>query len=137
MIYKLLTSLRTTIATDIVTALSAGAGAPTIEIYTTPQPANPATAITTQTLLGILTCSDPVGTVTSGVLTFDPITDEPTAAADGTAVWARLKDGDGLALIDVDITNLAGDGALKMNSTTVITGGPIQISSFSISVGGN
>jgi hypothetical protein len=136
MIYKFLTALRTAIGQEIIDQLSAGAGAPTIQIYTAPQPAGPATAISTQTLLGTLTCSDPVGTVTSGVITFGAITQDSSADNTGTAAWARLKDGDGNAIMDIDVTVTAGSGALKLNTVDIIAGGPIAITSFAITVGG-
>ena len=73
-------------ATDLHTALNAGSGAATIKFYTGTKPAGPDTAITSQTLLGTLTCSDPAGSVSGRVLTFGAITNDTAADADGTAV---------------------------------------------------
>ena len=84
--------------------LNLGSGAATIKLYTGTKPAGPDTAITSQTLLGTLTCSDPAGTVATRTLTFDTITADSSADATGTATWARLADSAGVAVIDIVIT---------------------------------
>jgi len=43
--------------------INAGTGPGTIKVYTGTKPAGPATAVTTQVLLGTLTLSDPAGSV--------------------------------------------------------------------------
>lgn len=35
-----------------------------------------------------------------------------------------------------DVTNNAGTGAVKMNTTTIVAGGPIRITSASCTIGG-
>lgn len=120
-------------ATDLHTALNAGSGAATIKFYTGTKPAGPDTAITSQTLLGTLTCSDPAGSVSGRVLTFGAITNDTAADADGTAAWARLLDSDGVAVLDVSV-GLSGSGAdIIMNNTTFVSGvGPISITSLTV-----
>jgi len=123
-------------ANDMLAALLAkldnGAGNCTINFYTGAMPATPATAITTQTLLGTATCSDPVGSVATNALTFGTITQDSSADASGTAAWARLVDPSGTARLDCDVTGLAGTGAIKLNTTTIVAGGPIAVSSLII-----
>lgn len=135
-IMKLSTADRTAIAAAILAQLDAEAGPAYIEIYDGTQPASVATAVTTQVKLGTLTCSDPAGVAASGALTFDPITQDSSADASGTATWARIKDAIGTAHIDLDVTVNAGTGSLKLNTTSIVAGGPIGINSLVITIGG-
>lgn len=132
MALTLRTTLRTTLATAIRDDLDSGAGAALIKVYTGTKPAGPDTAITSQVLLGTLTCSDPCGSVSSGVLTFSAITQDAAADATGTATWARITESGGAAIADVSITTSGGGGDLIMNTVTVVTGGPISCSSLTI-----
>lgn len=132
---KLATSTRTAIAAALLADFDAGATACTIKFYTGAQPANVATAAT-GTLLGTLTCSDPLGTAAAGALTFGAITQDSAADASGTVGYARLFDGDGNAKGDYSV-GIAGSGAdIILNTLTIVAGGPILISSFVITVGG-
>lgn len=123
------------LADVLIAALDAGSGAAYARFYTGTMPATPATAITTQTLLGTMTCSDPCATRAGGVITFDAITQDSAADASGTATWARLFDSAGNAKIDLDVTDDAGTGAIKLNTTTIVAGGPIQLNSLVITIG--
>ncbi len=134
-ILRLVTALQTACITPILTAIDAGSGAGTIEIYDGTIPATPATAVTTQTKLGTLTFSDPAGSVTSGVLTASAITQDSSADATGTATWARIKDSTGATVGDIDITGTGGGGLLQFNTVNIVSGGPILITSFVLSVG--
>lgn len=131
-IITLSAAAKNAVLTTINDALNAGAGGATIKIYAGTKPAGPDVAITTQTLLGTLTCSDPAGAVDSGTLTFGAIAQDTAADATGTATWARLADSDGVAAIDIDVTTTGGGGFLQLNTTSIVIGGPILISSFII-----
>jgi hypothetical protein len=133
--FKLAATAANSIASDLLASIDTGSAAATIEIYTGTVPTNVETAVGAQVLLGTLTCSDPVGTVTGRVLTFGAITMDSAADASGTAAWARIYDGNGDAVIDVDVTNTAGTGAIKLNTVTIVAGGPILLNSFTITVG--
>ncbi len=135
-IIKLLEADRTSLANNLKDLWDSGSGPCTLEFYTAPQPAGPATAVTSQIKLGTLTCSDPVGSAASGVLTFASISPDSSADADGTATWCRLKDGDGVARADFDVTNTSGNGYVKLNTTVILTGGPILVTSFLVTIGG-
>ena len=110
-----------------------GAGNPaTIDIYTGTKPARPNVAITTQTKLGTVTCSDDCGTVSTindvPTLTFNTITSDETADASGVAAWGRAKSGEAtpVAVFDFDISTVGGSGFGQMNNTNVVIGGPIS-----------
>lgn len=127
-------AVKNSILTPIRDAIDAGAGAGTVKIYTGTIPATADTAITSQVLLGTLTFADPCGTVSAGVLTMNAITQDSSADATGTASWARIADSTGAAVKDIDVTTTGGGGALQMNTTNIVTAGPILISSFAVSV---
>jgi hypothetical protein len=111
--------------------MDAGSGASTLKFYTGTQPAGPDTAVSTQTLLGTLTFTDPAApSASSKTLTFSTITQDSSADATGTATWARVLDSDGNAIFDCDVGE-SGDGAtITLNSKSIVSGGPISISSF-------
>lgn len=114
--------------------LDGGSGPATVKFYTTPMPATTADAITTQTLLGTLTCSDPSGTVASKKLTFSAITADASADANGVAAWARIADSDGVVVADVDVSTVGGSGVIQLNTTNVVINGPIGLTAFEFSL---
>src|SRR5574337_1908078 len=132
MALTLRTTLRTTLATAIRDDIDSGTGAGLIKVYTGTKPAGPDTAITSQTLLGTLTCSDPCGSVTSGVLTFSSITQDSSADATGTASWVRIADSSGTAVVDLAVGTSGSD--INFNTTSIVSGGPISISSLTITM---
>lgn len=117
----------------IRTRLNAGGeGNPaTIAIYTATKPSRPDVAITTQTLLGTVTCSDDCGVVSVvdnvPTLTFNAITSDALADNSGVAAWGRASSGGGsaAAVFDFDISTTGGTGFGQMNTTVVAAGGPI------------
>lgn len=122
--------------TQILNRLQAGSavGAAYIRFYTGTKPAKPDTAITTQTLLGTVTCQPSVGAVADRALTFGPITQDNEADAGGTATWCRFFNRDNVAIVDGDVTNTSGNGFAKLNTTTIVVGGPILVNSCVITL---
>lgn len=125
-------TLKNTILTAIRDALDAGSTPGLIKIYSGTKPADAETAITTQVLLATLTLSDPCGTVSTGVLTFATITSDSAADATGTATWARLTNSAGVAVVDVDVSNTAGNGFIRLNTVSIVAGGSVSITSAQI-----
>lgn len=121
----LATALRSTRATDIATAIDAGAGAGLLRIY---DGVRPSTGGTATTLLAELTLSDPCGSVTSGVLTFSAITQDSSANATGTATWFRIVTSAGAFVLDGSVGTSGAD--LNLISTSVTTGQPVQVASL-------
>ena len=136
MILRFAPALRGDIADLIISYLDAGAGPAIIEFYTGAIPAALGDTLTDQVKLGTLTCSDPAATQTAGVITFGTITQDSAADASGTAAWAYIKDSTGAIVHAVDVTDNAGDGFIKVNTTTIVAGGPIAITSITLTVGG-
>lgn len=123
----------------IRTRLNAGgAGNPaTIDIYTGTKPTRPNVAVTTQVLLGTVTCADDCGTVSTindvPTLTFAAITSDSAADNSGVAAWGRAScGGPPAAVIDFDITTTGGGGFGQMNTTNVVKDGPISAPSVVI-----
>ena len=128
------TNVRTSILMQILDAIDVGAGPGTIEVYTGSQPES-ANDAATGTLLGTLTFSYPCGTVAAGgPLTASAITQDSSADASGTAGWARIADSAGNTVMDINVSATGGAGALQLNTTTIVAGGPIQVTSFVVSV---
>ncbi len=129
---RIAASVRNSMLTQMLNAIDAGPAAGTIKIYTGTQPANGDAALSGNTLLGTLTYSDPNGSVAAGTLTFNAITQDTSADASGTATWARIQDSTGANVFDCDVGT--SGATINLNTTTIVAGGPIQISSGSISI---
>lgn len=113
-------------ATALNTAVGTSA---VIQIRSGTQPAN-ADATATGTLLASLTCSSSAfGAVSNGVLTLNAVT-QANAVATGTAGWARVLTSGGTAIIDLDVNTTAA--SVIMNTTSIVNGGPVQITSGTI-----
>ncbi len=131
---RLVTAVKNSALDVIKTAIDAGSGAGTINVYSGTQPTAPSDAITSQVLLGTLTFSDPCGSSSAGVLTFSTITQDSSADATGTATWARIKDSTGSVVFDCDVGTTGGGATIQFNTTNFVITGPILISSFTISI---
>ena len=119
------TTLRTTRATDIVTALGANAK---IKFYNGTQPATGGTATT---LLGTLIGgASVIGTVTSGVLTFGAVTQTNSSHVSGTPTWVRFTTSADVFVADINI----GAGGMTFTGT-IATGVDITLGASTITEG--
>ena len=132
MALRLSTAARNAACNAIVDLLDAGTGAGTLAIRTGAQPTNVGDA-DTGTLLGTLTWSDPAfGNASTGVATASAVTSDTSADASGTAGHFRAKDSD--ANICWDGTCGQGSGDLSFDNSTIVAGGVIAVSSFTVTV---
>ena len=130
---RILTATRNAMLDQINTSLNAGAGAATIKIYSGTQPADASTALSGNTLLATLTCTDPAAPAASGgVLTFSAITQDASADATGTATFARVADSNAATVFDCDVNTSAA--TLIINTTSIVAGGPVSITSFTLTI---
>jgi len=127
-------ALSTTFANGVKTAVDGGSSGGTIKFYTGSMPADTTVGITSQTLLGTCTCSDPCGTESGGTLTFSAITQDSSADASGTATWVRIHDSSGTVVCDLDVSVVGGGGYVQMVTTTVTAGAPIAFTTFTIAL---
>lgn len=106
-----------------LTQLTRGALAPRIKFYNGTRPAGGGTPTT---LLATVVLNDPPGTVSANKLVLSAPPDA-LVAADGTAAWARVENGEGNGSIDCDVSDNAGSGEIKLESVTLLAGGGIRI----------
>lgn len=126
------TTLRSSRMTQVLNAVDAGAGAGYIRAYSGSVPANVGASLGAATQLCECTCSDPSGSVTSGVLTFSTITQDSSGDASGTPTFARVFDSTGAAVLQCS----AGVGSGDLNfGAAIVSGQPVQITSFVITEG--
>lgn len=132
---KLPIPIRNDRLTVIKAAIDAGSGAGEVHFYTTPLPTTTGAAITTQTLLATCALSDPCGSVSNAVLTFDVIADDLAADATGTVAFGRIVDSAGNFVADGD-AGIAGSGAVFIfNTLSFIAGGAVRITGAAITEG--
>lgn len=125
------TALRNSQLNAVRDRIDAGSGPGKLRIYSGTRPSTGGTATT---LLAELTFSDPCApNASNGVLTFNTITADSSAAASGTATWFRIVDSDGNFVMDGDVGTSGAD--LNLNSTSITAGGTVSVTSFTITAG--
>lgn len=108
----------------------AGSGAATIKVYSGSQPAT-ADTTATGTLLVTLTCADPAwGASSAGVKTLAGVPLSATAAATGTAGWARMQDSTGASVFDGSVGTSSAD--FIINSTSITSGQTVNLTSGTV-----
>jgi hypothetical protein len=95
----------------------------------------PATGGTATTLLAELTCNATFAAAASGgVLTLNAITADASANATGTATWFRIVQSDGTThVLDGNVGTSGSD--LNFNTTSIVTGANVAVTSFTITAG--
>lgn len=120
-------ALRTSMLTTIVTLAGSGA---LIRLYSGSRPATGGAATT---LLAQLTCAATLGTVSGPVLTFNTITPDSSADANGTATWFRIVKSDGTThVVDGNVGTLGSGADMELTTTTIVATQPVSISSWTI-----
>lgn len=121
------------IAVDAVADLLDANGPGRVEILDGTQPADPDTAITTQTVLAVLPLSNPAfaGATDQGGFAravANAIAQDPDAAAAGTATWFRAYDGNNNAIIDGNVGTV--DESMIINNVNVALNDTIEITQW-------
>lgn len=112
-------SLSTTVRNARASALVSAVGTNgTMRFYTGTRPASLG-AVTTQTLLATLTFAGSIGTVSSGILTFNSVTQNSGSHVNGNPTWVRISAADNTPVMDIDI----GVGSSNMQFTGAIANG--------------
>lgn len=115
---------------QITTAVDAGTGAGVIRLYSGTVPANANAALSGNTLLAELTCSDPASAAANNkTLTLNAITQDSSADATGNATFFRVFDSSNNVVVQGTVSAVGGGGDLQMNTVSVVAGGPVQITS--------
>lgn len=106
--------------------LNLGTGVARILIYGN-DVARPTTGATaTGSLLVTLELDDPAGSISAGDLTLEP-GDDAIIAISGTALWARVINGDDDIAFDCDVSATGGSGEIQIPSTTLFAGGTTRL----------
>jgi hypothetical protein len=126
MAFRIATATRNLVVDAVGDALNGG----TIQIRTGAQPTNVGDAAQ-GTLLGTLTMNATAfGAPSTGVVTAASITSDTSADASGTAGHARLLSSGAAIHSDADCAQ--GSGTFNFDNTTIVAGGVIAISAFTI-----
>lgn len=132
MTFRLGTTMRNGACNGIVDVFDQGSGAGLIRIRTSTQPTNVGDS-ENGTLLGTLTLSDPAfGNASTGVATASAITSDSSADASGEAGHFRGLDSDANPLCDG--TCGQGSGDCNFDNSSIVAGGVIAITSFTVTV---
>lgn len=102
-----------------------------LRIYDGSRPASGGTATTLLAQLALSATSAPGAS--SGVLTFNSITQDSSADATGTATWFRVTTSGGTFVIDGSVGTSGSD--LNLTTTSITAGQPVQVTSFVITEG--
>ena len=123
------TTLRNARADAITTAAG---GSALLKIY---DGTRPATGGTATTLLATLTCNATfAGAASTGVLTLNSIS-SATAVASSTATWFRVTTSGGAWVIDGTVTATGGGGDMTLNTASIVSGGNVTVTSWTITTG--
>lgn len=129
---KVATTTRNAMVDAITTAISTSG---LVKIYSGTQPAGPGTAVTTQTLLAQLALSATSAPASSnGLLTFNTITSDSSADASGTATWFRITTSGGTGVLDGTVGTTGCD--LNLNTTAIVAGGTVAVTSLTVTAPG-
>jgi hypothetical protein len=132
--FKIGTAARNAACDAIVDLIDAGAGAGTLTIRTGAPPTNVSDA-DSGTLLATLTFSDPAfGASASGTATASAITSDTNADASGDAGHFRVKDSNGNTIFQGTAGEAADTPDLTFDEKSIVAGGTVACSSFTVSV---
>lgn len=116
--------------TGTLAFMDLGTGNASIEIYAGTKP-TPGEVAGSDPLV-IVALSKPAGVVTT-VLTLEGATIGGELVLNtGTAAWARFKNGEDSWVMDTDVSDEAGDGAVKLPTLTLYAGGRCPLSPSTI-----
>ena len=105
-------------------------GSALLRIYDSTVPATADTALGAQVLLAELTMNATFAPAASGgVLTANAITQDSSANATGTATFFRIYQSNGTTVVAQGTVGTSG-ADLNMNTTSIVSGGPVAVSSL-------
>jgi hypothetical protein len=113
-------------AVATVDYLDSGSGNASVELYQGTAPVTAGGPPTGSLLLVAIGLPKPCATVVGRNIVFE-ISDLGTILNSGEAMWARWRNGAGVWAGDSDVTVEAGDGFVRMASTTLYEGGKAQL----------
>lgn len=110
---------------------TAAGGSALLRIY---DGTRPATGGAATTKLAELTCNATFAPgASSAVLTLNAITQDSSADATGTATWFRIVTSGATHIMDGNVGTSGSD--LNLNTTSLVAGAAVQVTSFTITAG--
>jgi hypothetical protein len=125
------TTLRNNRLDQIIASLGAS---PLLRIYSGTKPANVAAAITGTLLAELAFSATAAPGAASGVLTFNAIANDTNADATGTATHFRMLTSGATAIVQGDVSTSGSD--LNFNTTSIVAGGVVAVTSWTITEAG-
>lgn len=122
------TALRNAQLDAITTAIGSSGK---LRIYSGTRPATGGTATTLLAELPLSTTA--AAAASSAVLTLNAITSDSSADATGTASWFRILTSGNTPVIDGNVGTSGSD--LNLNTVSIVSGGPVAVSSWTITAG--
>lgn len=122
------TTLRNAMLDAITTAIGSNG---LLRIYDGSRPASGGAATTLLAELALSATA--AGAASSGVLTLSAITQDSSANATGTATWFRIVTSGGTFVIDGSVGTSGSD--LNLTTTSIVSGQPVSVTSFTITEG--
>lgn len=126
---------KTTLKNAMLDAITTAVGTSgLIRLYSGTQPATPDTALSGNTQLAELACSSALAAASSsGVLTLNSVTADSSADATGTATFGSILTSAGVRIVDFSVGTSGAD--LNLNTTSIVSGAQVSISSATITAG--
>ena len=133
MAIRLATATRNAMVSAVIAQIDADASGGSIKIYSGSQPATAQDAAT-GTLLATVALAKPSFSAPSNGSASGADPAAVTAAATGTAGWFRLADNTGDTVFDGSVTASGGGGDMTLSSTSIVSGGSVDITSLTITM---
>jgi hypothetical protein len=106
-----------------------------VRIYSGTVPTNADAALSGNTVLAELACSATLAPAASGgVLTLSAITQDSSADATGTATFYRWLKSDTTTVVQQGSVGTSGQD-LNLNTTSIVIGGPVSVTSWTLTDG--
>jgi hypothetical protein len=131
---KIRPTLRATIAAEILADIDAD-GPATLEIYSGTMPSEMGGAIADVKLVTVALPS-PFGVQSNGVITMSAISVTPEGLTTGDAGWGRIINGDDVEVLYGTCSIPGAGGTFALNTLQIVEGGPVDVRSGVIAVGG-
>lgn len=126
--------VRNALAAGIAGLIDRGDGPGVIEFYDGERPANADIAVTRQRRLARVAFARPGFSRAEGGRIVAYALAPCNALLTGRVSWARISDGDGNALLDLDVGDANSGAALTTSTTQLVAHSPLVIDDFCLSV---
>lgn len=131
---KISTAVRNAMCNAAVDLVDAG-GAGKLQVWSGTAPSDPTSAPAGTKLAEVTLKTTAFGNAATGVATLDVTGGlSNTAAATGTAGFARLVNGSGTGIADLTVSDTAGAGEVKLASTSIVQGTTVSVTSGTVTM---